>query len=109
MRARVAKYPPRTTFHTVSPRTPVHRDQEKRSGGFAPGPYVTARETLVASLLFLELLDQYLRLPTPVATGKSLPPAVPMRSLPEPAGFFFETPVPALPSVHSLVPSLSLS
>jgi hypothetical protein len=25
MRARVAKYPPRTTFHTASPRTPVNR------------------------------------------------------------------------------------
>jgi hypothetical protein len=79
--------------------------QESGPGAFS-GPSVTARETLVASLLLLELLDQDLSLPTPVTTGKSFPPTVPMRSLLESAGFFFETPVPVLPSVHPLVPSL---
>ena len=49
--------------------------------GSMPGPSDMARETLVASLLLLELLDQHLPLPTPVATGKSFPPTVPMRSL----------------------------
>ena len=74
--------------------------------GSMPGPSDMARETLVASLLLLELLDQYLPLLTPVATGKSFPPTVPVRSLLESAGFFFETLVPVLPSVHPLVPSL---
>src|SRR5215208_6764325 len=61
---------------------------------------------LVARLLLLEELDQYVSLPTPVATGKSFPPTVPMRSLLEPAGFFLETPVCVFPWVHPLVPSL---
>src|SRR5215210_5522172 len=30
MRARVAKYPPRTTFHTASPRTPLNSGHESR-------------------------------------------------------------------------------
>jgi hypothetical protein len=68
--------------------------------------YIKLSEALVARLLLLKLLDQYLALPTPVATCESLPPPVPMGSLFEPAGFFFEAPVPALPSVHLLVPSL---
>jgi hypothetical protein len=36
MRARVAKYPPRTTFHTASPRTPVNKGKKK---GRKPPPY----------------------------------------------------------------------
>jgi hypothetical protein len=60
----------------------------------------------VASLLFLELLDQYISLPTPVATGKSFPPKVPMGSLLEPAGFLLESPVCLFASVHPLLTSL---
>src|SRR5215217_2270596 len=31
MRARVAKHPPRSTFHTASPRTPLNKGQEQRA------------------------------------------------------------------------------
>jgi hypothetical protein len=46
-------------------------------------------EALVARLLLLKELDQYISLPKPVASCESLSPAVPMRSVLEPAGFFF--------------------
>jgi hypothetical protein len=62
--------------------------------------------TLVARLILLELLNQYVSLPKPVATCERFLPPVPVRSLLEPAGFFLEAPVPALPSVHFLVSSL---
>src|SRR5215211_9273743 len=64
------------------------------------------RETLGARLLLLKLLYQYLALPTSVATRESLLPTVRMRAVLEPAGLFLEAPVPLLPSVHFVVPSL---
>src|SRR5829696_5276862 len=71
------------------------------------GQTLPTRETLVARLLLLKLLYQYLALPTPVAACESFLSTVPMRTLLEPAGFFFEAPVPGfLPSLHLLTSSL---
>jgi hypothetical protein len=68
---------------------------------------IKIRQTLVARVLLLKLLDQYLPLPKPVAACERLLSTAPVRTLREGAGFLLlETPVPGLPSVHLLVASL---
>jgi hypothetical protein len=63
----------------------------------------------VAGLLLLTLLHQYGGLPLPIAACGGLLPTVPMSSLLEPAGRFFEALVPVLPSLHLLGSSLLLA
>src|SRR5215218_124248 len=97
-----------TTTVTKSRGNELLRTPSRRSSQNLPSRHsgeLKERETLVARLLLLKLLYQYLALPRSVATCESLLPTVPMRSVLEPAGFFLEAPVPLLPSVHFVVPS----
>src|SRR5215208_5120969 len=57
MRARVAKYPPRTTFHTASPRTPVNKGKKKGQSCYTPA----LDDSLLGPLLHAEGLGHLLR------------------------------------------------